>query len=184
MLVVLWLLAVTGLALTVYRFIYGIGSVSNLSDGYPWGLWVAVDIMAGVALASGGFIVLGTVHLFGGRKFSAMARPAVLTAFLGYIMFAIGLVIDLGRPWHMPYIMIGNRHSPLYVIGWCDVLYTFVLFLEILPAVFDKFHFHHIHEFWKKMVPYLVISLLSLFTWAMTFSIAWTFIIASILTAW
>ncbi len=184
LMLLLGLLAVIGFVLAVYRFANGIGSVSNLSDGYPWGLWVAVDIMAGVALASGGFVVLGTVHLFGGKRFAPLARPAVLTAFLGYILFSVGLVVDMGRPWHMFYIMIGNRHSPLYEIGWCASFYTFVLFLELIPAVFDRFQWHRLHQLWKKMVPFLVISLLTLFTWAMTFSPAWTVLIAAILVAW
>lgn len=184
LMLVLWIFAVTGLGLAVYRFFNGIGAVSNLSDGYPWGLWVAVDIMAGVALASGGFVVLGSVHLFGGRKFAPMARPAVLTAFLGYILFSVGLIVDMGRPWHMFYIMIGNHNSPLYEIGWCASFYTFVLFLEIMPAIFDRFHRHRLHELWKKIVPYMVISLLTLFTWAMTFSIIWALIVAAILIAW
>ncbi len=184
LMVVLVALAITGFVLAVYRFMNGIGSVSNLSDGYPWGLWVAVDIMAGVALASGGFVVLGTVHLFGGKRFAPMARPAVLTAFLGYILFTVGLIIDMGRPWHMLYIMVGNRHSPLYEIGWCASFYTFVLFLEIMPAVFDKFRWYGFLAFWKKIVPFLVIALLTLFTWAMTFSVVWTLVVAAILVAW
>ncbi len=181
---VLTLLSITGLVLVIYRFIYGIGSVSNLSDGYPWGLWVAVDIMAGVALASGGFVVLGTVHLFGGKKYSPMARPAVLTALLGYVLFTIGLIVDMGRPWHILYIMVGNHNSPLYEIGWCASFYTFVLGLEIMPAVFERFHWNRLHEFWKKIVPSMVITLLTLFTWAMTFSVVWSLIVALILIAW
>jgi formate dehydrogenase iron-sulfur subunit len=182
--IVLWLLAATGLTAIVYRFIFGIGSVSNLSDGYPWGLWVAVDIMAGVALASGGFVILGTVHLCGGNRFQSLVRPAVLTALLGYLMFVIGLIVDMGRPWHMFYIMIGNRHSPLYEIGWCASLYTFVLFMELLPAFFEKFQSTRAMNVWHTVAPFMIICMLTLFTWAMTYSVAWTLFVAALLIMW
>ncbi|MER2560927.1 MAG: hypothetical protein ABTQ32_09420, partial [Myxococcaceae bacterium] len=39
----------------VFRFVRGIGAVTNLNDGYPWGLWIAWDVVIGSALAGGGF---------------------------------------------------------------------------------------------------------------------------------
>lgn len=179
-----WLLALAGGAAIVYRFWAGIGAVTNLTDGYPWGLWVAVDIMAGVAIASGGFIVAGVVHLFGGEKFHALARPAVLTAFLGYLMFALGLIVDMGRPWNMFYIIIGNHESPLYEIGWCASMYTLVLFLELLPAVFEKYAMKRAFELWRRFSPWLVIAMLTAFAYAMTFSVVWTLILAGIFITW
>ena len=182
--VMLGFLACLGLALIVYRFWAGIGAVSNLSDGYPWGLWVAIDILAGVALAAGGFVVAGLVYIFGGKRFAGLARPAVLTAFLGYLMFVLGLIVDMGRPWHMLYIFIGNHQSPLYEIGWCASLYTLVLALELLPPVFERFSLDRAYRLWRQISPWLVIGLLSLFTWAMTFSPAWTLVVAGILFGW
>ncbi|MBI9074866.1 MAG: polysulfide reductase NrfD [Desulfatibacillum sp.] len=177
-------LAFLGLAAIIYRFWVGIGAVANLSDGYPWGLWVAIDILAGVALAAGGFVVAGLVYIFGGKQFAGLARPAVLTAFLGYLMFVLGLVVDMGRPWHMFYIFIGNHQSPLYEIGWCAFLYTLVLALELLPPVFERFSMDRAYKIWQRTSPWLVVALLSLFTWAMTFSLAWTLAVASILLGW
>ena len=52
-------------AVTVVRFTQGLGAVTNLSDATPWGLWVAFDVMAGVALAAGGFVLAATVYVFG-----------------------------------------------------------------------------------------------------------------------
>ncbi len=182
--ILLWLTAVAGGAAIVYRFWAGIGAVSNLSDGYPWGLWVAIDIMAGVAVASGGFIVAGVVHLFGGEKFHDLARPAILAAFLGYLMFALGLVVDMGRPWNMFYLFLGNHQSPLYEIGWCAAMYTLVLFLELLPAVFEKYALERSYELWRRLSPWLVIVMLPVFIYAMTFSILWTASLAGLLIAW
>ncbi|NIN10165.1 MAG: Ni/Fe-hydrogenase cytochrome b subunit, partial [Gemmatimonadales bacterium] len=69
--------------LIAYRFALGLGAVTNLSDGYPWGLWIGIDILVGIALASGGFVTAGLVHIFGGRRFHPLTRPANLTALLG-----------------------------------------------------------------------------------------------------
>jgi Ni/Fe-hydrogenase subunit HybB-like protein len=181
---IVWLFALAGLVGIVVRFWAGLGAVSNLSDGYPWGLWVAIDIMAGVALASGGFVVAGVVHLFGGKQFQALARPAVLTALLGYLMFVLGLIVDMGQPWHMFYLFSGNHTSPLYEIGWCASLYTLVLCLELLPAVFEKYSMKKALRLWLKASPWLAILLLSVFTYAMTYSIIWFLVVAAILVAW
>lgn len=181
---IVWLFALAGMVGIVIRFWAGLGATTNLSDGYPWGLWVAVDIMAGVALASGGFVVAGVVYLFGGKQYQALARPAVLTAFLGYLMFVLGLIVDMGQPWHMFYLFFGNHTSPLYEIGWCASLYTLVLLLELLPAVFEKYAMKRALRIWLKASPWLAILLLSVFTYAMTYSLVWLLVVAAILVAW
>src|SRR3989304_4830749 len=50
------LLAMAGLGfgVAVYRLIFGLGAATNLSDRWPWGLWVWWDVLTGVALAGGG----------------------------------------------------------------------------------------------------------------------------------
>ncbi|MBK6912407.1 MAG: polysulfide reductase NrfD [Ignavibacteriales bacterium] len=98
---IVWALALFGIILVLYRYVMGLGAATNLSDGYPWGLWIGFDILAGIALAAGGFVMAGTVHLFGGHKYHALSRPAILTALLGYLLFIFGLLFDLGRPWNL-----------------------------------------------------------------------------------
>jgi Ni/Fe-hydrogenase subunit HybB-like protein len=181
---IVWLFALAGMVGILFRFWAGLGAVSNLSDGYPWGLWVAVDIMAGVALASGGFVVAGVVYLFGGKQFQALARPAVLTALLGYLMFVLGLIVDMGQPWHMFYLFFGNHTSPLYEIGWCASLYTLVLCLELLPAIFEKYAMKKALRLWLKISPWLAILILSIFTYAMTYSFVWLLLVTAILLVW
>jgi Ni/Fe-hydrogenase subunit HybB-like protein len=34
----------------LYRFLTGIGTVSGLTDGYPWGIWIAFDVVTGTAV--------------------------------------------------------------------------------------------------------------------------------------
>ncbi|MDH3251515.1 MAG: Ni/Fe-hydrogenase cytochrome b subunit [Ignavibacteria bacterium] len=138
--VVLLLLAVNGLAFLIVRFLFGIGAVTNLSDEYPWGLWVSVDVAAGVALAAGGFTTAAFGHLMHREEFRVILRPALLTAMLGYTFVALGVFIDLGRwyyIWH-PLIM-WNGNSALFEVGMCVMIYATVLYIEFLPIFTERF---------------------------------------------
>jgi Ni/Fe-hydrogenase subunit HybB-like protein len=122
----------------VYRFINGLGAISNLSDGRPWGLWISFDLYCGVALAAGGFTLAGAVYIFRLEKYHPVVRPAILTAFLGYTLVILALLVDLGQPWYIWHIIINwNVHSPLFEVGMCVMTYTLVLALEFSPAVFE-----------------------------------------------
>lgn len=129
-----------GLYATFVRFYYGLGASTNLSDQFPWGIWVGFDVLCGVGLAAGGFTLAAIVHIFNIKTFHAIVRPALLTAFLGYLLVVVALMFDLGRPyrvWH-PLIM-WNPRSVMFEVGWCVTLYTTVLFLEFLPLVLERF---------------------------------------------
>ncbi|MEW5875752.1 MAG: NrfD/PsrC family molybdoenzyme membrane anchor subunit, partial [Candidatus Zixiibacteriota bacterium] len=156
-----------------------------LSDGYPWGFWIGMDILAGIALAAGGFIVAGMVHLFGKAKYHPLSRPAVLTALLGYILFIIGLAIDLGRPWMIWQVLFHwNHNSPMFEVSWCVTMYTTVLALEFLPVVFKRFGWRHLIELWHSLVPWVIVGMVSLFTMAMSGSVAWTAAVLVVLMSW
>ncbi len=134
----LLLLIIIFAAAAVYRFMNGLGAATNLSDEIPWGLWIGIDVLVGVALAAGGFAITAAVHIFNLKKYKLIARAAVLTAFIGYLFVSIGLVIDLGKPltmWH-PLIM-WNHHSIMFEVVWCVVIYTAVLALEFAAPFFE-----------------------------------------------
>ena len=112
---------------------------TNLSDQFPWGLWIGFDVLCGVGLAAGGFTLVAVVHIFNIERFKPILRPAILTAFLGYVLVIVALMFDLGRPdriWH-PLVM-WNPHSVMFEVAWCVMLYTTVLALEFVPAVFER----------------------------------------------
>ena len=182
---ILYFLAALGIILVIIRFAFGIGSVSNLSDGYPWGFWIGMDILAGIALAAGGFIVAGLVHILGRQRYHALSRPAILTAFLGYILFIVGLAIDLVRPWMIWQVLFHwNHDSPMFEVSWCVTMYTTVLLLEFLPVVFERFALTRLHRLWHDLVPWLVIVLISVFTFAMSGSVLWTIVALLVLAFW
>ena len=120
------------------RFFYGLGAVTNLSDQFPWGLWVGFDVLCGVGLAAGGFTLVATVHIFNIEQYKPMLRPAILTALLGYLLVVAALMMDLGRPWNIWHPMVmWNHHSVMFEVAWCVTLYTTVLSLEFSPAIFE-----------------------------------------------
>ncbi|RPJ64333.1 MAG: Ni/Fe-hydrogenase cytochrome b subunit [Acidobacteria bacterium] len=133
------LILVPGIPAVIYRFVYGIGAVSNLTQANPWGIWIGLDVMSGVALAAGGFTLASAVYIFGLKEYHPVVRPAVLTGFLGYLFVVIGLTADLGRPWKLPVPMVYSygTGSVMFEVGWCVALYLMVLALEFSPAAFE-----------------------------------------------
>lgn len=138
--IVLTILALNGIAFLLIRFFYGIGAITNLDNQYPWGIWIGVDVAAGVALAAGGFTTAALGHVMHKDKYEAVIRPALLTAMLGYTFVAMGVFVDLGRwyyIWH-PLIM-WNGNSALFEVGICVMIYLTVLYIEFLPIVSERF---------------------------------------------
>jgi Ni/Fe-hydrogenase subunit HybB-like protein len=125
---------------TIVRFAFGLGAATNLSDNFPWGLWIGFDVLCGVGLAAGGFVVAAAVYVFHLDDYKVLIKPAVLTAFLGYVLVVFALLFDLGRPWNIWHpLVMWNPHSVMFEVAWCVMLYTLVLALEFSPIVFERF---------------------------------------------
>lgn len=137
----LWI-ALVGLALTAWRFWVGLGASTGLSDGYPWGIWIAFDVVTGTALACGGYAMALMVYIFNRGQYHPLVRPAILTSALGYSVAAIAIVIDVGRPWFVYRIPISwdkwNHSSALLEVALCVMAYVIVLWIEMAPAFTDK----------------------------------------------
>jgi Ni/Fe-hydrogenase subunit HybB-like protein len=137
--VVLYLLLAAGTVILGVRYIYGLGAVTNLNDTFPWGIWVGFDILCGVGLAAGGFAITTLVYVFNVKRFKPIVRPAVLTAFLGYLLVVVALLFDLGRPWNLWHpLVMWNPRSVMFEVSWCVTLYLTVLFLEFSGMVFER----------------------------------------------
>jgi len=148
---ILWAMMGVWAVVTVARFTQGLGATSALTDVAPWGFWIAFDVMAGVALAAGGFVIAAAVYIFGLEKYHSLARPAILTALLGYIAVAVGLLYDLGLPWHIWHPMVmPQHHSVLFEVAMCVMLYLTVLTLEFSPAILEHPLFHR--PFFQKVL--------------------------------
>ncbi|MDO8491052.1 MAG: NrfD/PsrC family molybdoenzyme membrane anchor subunit [Dehalococcoidia bacterium] len=129
-----------GIPVAVARFAQGLAATTNLTDINPWGLWIGFDVMSGVALAAGGYVVGAAVYIFGMRQYGPIVRPAILTGFLGYTFVVIGLLFDLGRPWRLPFpifVTVGGVASVLFLVAWHVLLYLTCQFVEFAPALFE-----------------------------------------------
>jgi Ni/Fe-hydrogenase subunit HybB-like protein len=138
--IILILIALNGLAFLAVRFYSGLGAVTNLDNNTPWGLWIGVDVAAGVALAAGGFTSAALAHIFHREDYRVIVRPALLTALLGYTFVAFAVFIDIGRfyyIWH-PLVM-WNGNSALFEVGICVMIYMTVLYIEFLPVITERF---------------------------------------------
>ena len=134
-------------AVTLIRFTRGLGAVTNLSDRFPWGLWIGFDILCGVGLAAGAFTIMATVHLFHLRRYEPIVRPTLLTGFLGYLFVSIALLFDLGQPWRIWHATIyWNERSVMFEVAWCVMLYTSVLALEFSSVVFERLGFERLRH--------------------------------------
>ena len=155
-------LMLAGAYATYLRVRYGLGGVTNLSDQFSWGVWIGFDLLCGVGLAAGGFTLVAAVHIFNIHRYKPILRPAILTAFLGYLLVVLALLFDLGRPdriWH-PLIM-WNPHSVMFEVAWCVMLYTTVLALEFAPAVFEKLGWHKPLDWLKFIsVPLMIVGVI------------------------
>ena len=141
------------------RYFRGLGAVSNMTDQFPWGLWIGFDCLCGIMLAAGGFCISGAVYLFNVERLHCIVRPVILTAFLGYCLFIVGLLFDLGRPWFIWHQLIYmNPHSVMFEVGMCVMTYTTVLFFEFLPNVLEKFHLTWALKIVKFLMPVLIVA--------------------------
>ena len=137
---VLTVFMAAGAAAVLARFIGGIGYVSNLSTARPWGIWIGVDVASGVALAAGGFTTAFLAHILGRHYYEPVARPALLTAMLGYTFVVLGLIVDIGRSWAIWKPMVyWNFHSVLFEVAMCVMFYLNVLYIEFIPIVVERF---------------------------------------------
>lgn len=126
---------VVGLILTVIRFTQGIGSITNLDDNSPWGLWIGFDLLCGVALAAGGYFTTVACYVMGMKHYHSAVRPAITTAFLGYGFVVVALLYDLGHPLRLPYMFFyPGTTSVLFEVGLCVATYVTVLLIEFSVA--------------------------------------------------
>jgi len=129
---------ILGLILIVIRFVKGIGSITNLSQDVPWGLWIGFDVVTGVAFAGGAYVLTFIVYILNIRKFQSIIRVTVLNGFLAYLFYAGALLLDLGRPWNVINPIIGNNFgvsSVLFLVAWHFLLYMIAELIEFSPAI-------------------------------------------------
>jgi len=140
---VLAALVLVGVILMLYRYLFGLGAVTNLSDGYPWGLWITYDVLVGTALGCGGYAMALLVYIFNRWEYHPLVRSAILTSVFGYTLAGLAIFLDIGRywngynlflPWHV------NFNSVLVEVALCIAAYVAILWIELAPTVLAGHH--------------------------------------------
>jgi Ni/Fe-hydrogenase subunit HybB-like protein len=154
------LIFAAGLYAAYARFALGFERSTHLVDAQPWGLWVGLGTLCGVGISAGGFAIAAAVYLLGFERYRPIVRAAVLLSFLGYLTVVIGMMYELGLPWRIWHpIVMWNRHSMLFEVSWCVMLYTTVLTLEFSPALVEKIPWAGLRDFYLKWHHELLIGL-------------------------
>jgi Ni/Fe-hydrogenase subunit HybB-like protein len=134
--------AAAGIVTILYRFAFGLGAATALNDGYPWGLWIAFDVVIGTALACGGYAIALVVYILNRGQYHSLVRPALLTSAFGYTIAGTSVVIDVGRYWALWKVPLffwrWNLDSVLLEVALCIMAYVLVLWLELSPAFFER----------------------------------------------
>lgn len=156
-----------GFGLIVYRFIYGIGSITNLTQETPWGLWIGFDVVTGVAFAGGAYVLTFMVYILNMRQYHSIVRVTVLNGFLAYVFYAGALLLDLGRPWNVINPIIGNSFgvsSVLFLVAWHFLLYMIAQLIEFSPAIAEWLGARRAHKILSGMTIAAVIFGITLST--------------------
>jgi len=156
-----------GLVILVIRFKDGLGSVTNLNQEFPWGFWIGFDVVTGVALAGGAYVITFVVYVMKVENYHAIVRATVLNGFLAYVFYAGALVLDLGRPWNIINPIIGNSfgyNSVLFLVSWHFLLYMTAEFIEFSPAIAEWVGWRRVRRFMNALTVGAVIFGITLST--------------------
>ena len=140
--IIVGVLAGLGLLAIGWRLVFGLGASTALTDAYPWGLWIAFDVVTGTALACGGYAIAIMVYLLNRGQYHPLIRPALLTSAFGYTLAGLSVALDVGRYWDLwkvpLYFWHWNLNSVLLEVALCIMAYTAVLWIELSPAFLER----------------------------------------------
>ncbi len=152
---VLLLLAVVAGIFIIRRFVFGLGAVTNLNDGYPWGMWIVYDVVTGTAIACGGYAMAILVYIFNRGKYHPMVRSALLASLFGYTLAGASILLDVGRYWQLQNVFLPGYYNPnsvMFEVASCIALYVFVMWVEFAPAFAEQQKKEKLHNFLNKIM--------------------------------
>lgn len=145
---ILTVLAAISAILIIKRFVFGLGNVTNLNDGYPWGLWIVYDVVTGTAIACGGYAMAALVYIFNRGAYHPLVRSALAVSMFGYTLAIVSIYIDVGRYWQLHNVFLPNYYNPhsvMFEVATCVSLYVVVMWIEFSPAILAEWR-------WKKLL--------------------------------
>lgn len=122
------------------RFIYGLGAVTNINNGYPWGVWVVWDVVIATGFACGGYAMALVTYILNRGEYHHLVRPALTASLFGYSLGGASVLIDLGRYWNFWHILWPGYAQPgsvMFEVAACISCYILVLWIEFSPAFLE-----------------------------------------------
>ena len=150
--------AIAGVIL-LYRLFYGLGAVTNLNDGYPWGIWIAYDVVVGSAFACGGYAMALLVYIFNKGQYHPLVRPALLASLFGYTLAGASVIFDLGRWWNFWHIFwpgYAQVNSVMFEVAVCISAYIVVMWIEFSPTFLEKLGMKDVKQKLNKLLFFFI----------------------------
>src|SRR3954470_10684125 len=172
-------LVAIGVLSIVSRLFRGLGATTNLSNSYPWGLWIVFDLVW-IALAAGAFATAGIIYVFQRKDLYSLGRAAVLLGFLSYSFVTVTLIADLGLPWHFYQLaMQAPEHSAMFEVSWCVGLYVTILLLEFLPVPLERYGYTRTLAAWRRWQGAYVAFAVTLFIYMLSRNVIYAVLAAA-----
>jgi Ni/Fe-hydrogenase subunit HybB-like protein len=134
-------LAAAAATFVAVRLFAGLGAVTALTDGYAWGIWKPLNVVTFTGVGAGALALALAAHVANAARFQPLVRSAVLVGAITYTLAGASVLVDLGRWWNVWALFIPpwwNLSSVLLEVALCVVAYCGVLWLEISPALLER----------------------------------------------
>ena len=141
------------------RFVYGLGAVTNINNGYPWGIWVVWDVIIATGFACGGYAMALLVYILNRGEFHPMIRSALTASVFGYSLGGLSVLIDLGRYWNFWHILSPSYFNPgsvMFEVAACITLYIVVLWIEWFPTFLEWLGTRGIQKAFERMLFFFI----------------------------
>ena len=140
--VVLAVFALVMVVLLGVRLFTGLGAISHISNGYPWGIWKPLNVVTFTGIGAGAFASALLVYVLNRGEYHRLVRSAVLAGAVAYTLAAFSVAVDLGRWWNLWKIPVmvwrWNPSSILLEVALCVMTYMMVLWVEFAPAIAER----------------------------------------------
>ncbi|MEW5729826.1 MAG: Ni/Fe-hydrogenase cytochrome b subunit [Pseudomonadota bacterium] len=156
---ILAIVAMIGVYFILKRFVFGLGSVANMNNGYPWGIWVVWDVVIATGFACGGYVMALVTYILNKGEYHPLVRPALTASLFGYSLGGASVIIDLGRWWNFWHILSPAYFHPdsvMFEVAMCISIYIMVMWIEFTPAFFEKWGMKDAKRKLNKAMPFFI----------------------------
>ncbi|MEM2983248.1 MAG: NrfD/PsrC family molybdoenzyme membrane anchor subunit [Candidatus Bathyarchaeia archaeon] len=132
----------------------GLSASSNVSQEFPWGIFIGFNVMVGVPFAGGAYVLAFVVYILNSEKYHPIIRPTILNGFLAYVFYASAIFLDLGRKWNILNPIIGNEYGVnfhLILLAELFLLFMIAQLIEFSPTIAEWLGLERLRRVLKSM---------------------------------